>query len=229
MKKIPTLFRRDPDNMARVLPELNPGCEWVLHGEGTPTRKYDGTCVLITAEDGDIRAYGRREVKPGKPTPDGFIEVDHDPVTGKRVGWVRASLGDKANRWLAEALGDLPFTPGTYELCGPRINGNPEGFDHHVLIPHGRDQIPFAPLPHNPAAAHTQLELELRAIPIEGIVWHHPDGRMAKLKRRDYGISRGRGAATLTPQELHRLAERAAADRTPEGRVVHPSELDPDV
>ena len=24
---------------------------------------------------------------------------------------------------------------------------------------------------------------------IEGIVWHHPDGRMAKIKRRDFGLS----------------------------------------
>ena len=23
---------------------------------------------------------------------------------------------------------------------------------------------------------------------IEGIVWHHPDGRMAKIKRRDFGL-----------------------------------------
>lgn len=25
---------------------------------------------------------------------------------------------------------------------------------------------------------------------IEGIVFHHPDGRMAKIKLRDFGISR---------------------------------------
>jgi hypothetical protein len=24
--------------------------------------------------------------------------------------------------------------------------------------------------------------------PFEGIVWHHPDGRMAKVKARDFGI-----------------------------------------
>jgi hypothetical protein len=25
---------------------------------------------------------------------------------------------------------------------------------------------------------------------IEGIVWHHPDGRMAKIKLRDFGLKR---------------------------------------
>lgn len=47
MRKIPTLLKRDPDNMRSVLMEVNPGCEWVLAGEGKPTRKYDGTCVML--------------------------------------------------------------------------------------------------------------------------------------------------------------------------------------
>ncbi len=28
MKKIPTLFVRDPENMSRVTEEVTPGCEW---------------------------------------------------------------------------------------------------------------------------------------------------------------------------------------------------------
>ena len=48
MKKIQTLFVRDWDGDRRyVLPEVAPGCEWVLKGEGVPTRKYDGTCVMF--------------------------------------------------------------------------------------------------------------------------------------------------------------------------------------
>ena len=45
-----------------VLPEITPGCEWVIAGEGVATRKYDGTCVMY---DGD-EWWARREVKPGK-------------------------------------------------------------------------------------------------------------------------------------------------------------------
>ena len=55
MHKIPTLFRRDPDDRKRVLPEANPACQWVLDGEGTPTRKYDGTCVLLWMPIGTAR------------------------------------------------------------------------------------------------------------------------------------------------------------------------------
>lgn len=88
MKKIPTLFRRDPDDMKRVLPEVTPGCEWVLAGEGVATRKYDGTCVGLI--DGEW--FMRREIKPGKNVPQGFIETEHDPDHRQdcRVGTSRA-------------------------------------------------------------------------------------------------------------------------------------------
>ena len=32
----------------------------------------------------------------------------------------------------------------------------------------------------------------LRAHDMEGVVWHHPDGRMAKIKARDFGIKRAK-------------------------------------
>jgi hypothetical protein len=34
MNKIPTVFRRDPDDRKRILPEADPACQWVLDGEG---------------------------------------------------------------------------------------------------------------------------------------------------------------------------------------------------
>lgn len=58
MQKIPTMFVRDPDNMRYVIDEVTPGCEWVLAGEGTPTRKYDGTCVMFDGAEW----WARREV-----------------------------------------------------------------------------------------------------------------------------------------------------------------------
>jgi hypothetical protein len=45
----------------------------VLDGEGVATRKYDGTCVMF---DGD-GWWARREVKPGKTAPAGFV-ADRD-------------------------------------------------------------------------------------------------------------------------------------------------------
>lgn len=198
MKKIPTVFRRDPDDMRHVLPDVHPDCQWVLDGEGTPTRKYDGTCVMF---DG-ARWWARREVKPGKTAPGGFEAVEHDEVTGKTVGWepVEQSAFAKLH---AEALAAVPGVPvldrdttkpepgGTYELVGPKVNRNPEAVSRHTLVAHGymswEDQEIADEVPREYGALRTWL---LDHPAWEGIVWHHPDGRMAKLKRRDFATPR---------------------------------------
>lgn len=84
MKKIPTIFKRNPANMKELLREEHPDCSWVFAGEGVPTRKYDGTCCLV--KDGKL--WKRREIKKGKSSPDGFELADYDEVTGKTVGWL---------------------------------------------------------------------------------------------------------------------------------------------
>jgi hypothetical protein len=38
---------------------------------------------------------------------------------------------------------------------------------------------------------------------IEGLVFHHPDGRMAKIKLRDFGLKRG-GSSKPSATEAHR-------------------------
>ena len=191
MKKIPTLFQRNPDDRRRVLPLVTPGCEWVLSGEGVATRKYDGTCVLIRRDGIAVIGFARREVKPDKQPPPNFIETGTDEATGKTMGWEPIAQSGFA-KWFDEAVtnhnGDTDgsLTPGTYELCGPKINGNPEGYEHHRLIPHDRAEV----FPVLPTLLHFDgLRLHLQALGeagFEGLVWHHPDGRMAKLKARDF-------------------------------------------
>jgi hypothetical protein len=179
MNKIPTLFRRDPDDRKRVLPEANPACQWVLDGEGTPTRKYDGTCVLL---DEDGTWWARREVRPGRVRPPGYRPVTTDEVTGKTMGWEPIAQSAYA-KYHAEALEAAPErrSPGTYELIGPKINGNPETVRGHELVAHADAEK--LDVPRDLAG----LRAWLLANPhYEGIVWHHPDGRRAKLKHRDF-------------------------------------------
>ena len=180
MKKIPTLFVRDPDDRKHVLNEVTPGCDWVLAGEGEPTRKYDGTCVMLD-EDGDW--WARREVKAGKAEPPNFVAVEHDETTGKTVGWEPIEQSGFA-KFHAEALGN-PYERrhvGTYELLGPKINGDPERIGEHVLVRHKNAQLLGGTVPRD----FDGLRAYLLAHDYEGIVWHHPDGRMAKLKKRDF-------------------------------------------
>jgi hypothetical protein len=191
VNKIPTLFVRDWEgNRQLVTQAITPGCEWVMAGEGIATRKYDGSCCLM----GEGKLYKRHEVREGKQTPLGFAEVDFDEMTGKHVGWVPVGGGPE-DKWHREALvfttgggGTLP--DGTYELVGPKVQGNPEQSGAHALIKHSAAEV-LADAPR----AFDELKAYLAAHDIEGIVWWHPDGRMAKIKGRDFGIKRGgRGA-----------------------------------
>lgn len=189
MKKIPTVFVRDWDgNPKHVTHEINPECQWVLDGEGTATRKYDGTCVLYD----DVRWWARREVKPGKPTPPNFLEAELDPATGKRMGWEPIEQSSFA-KFHAEALtnatversGEEEWLTGTYELVGPKINGNPEQEEQHEPIRHANAEEVFIHLGDFTMIREQILALG-RIYGAEGVVWHHPDGRMAKLKARDF-------------------------------------------
>ena len=179
VKKIPTIFKRNPDNMKDLLNEVNPGCEWVFKGEGLARRKYDGTCCLIK----DGKFYKRREIKPDREVPENFILEDHDENTGKSFGWVPVNDSDK---WHLEACKNPEgHMNGTYELCGPKVQGNPEGLFRHTLIFHSHcDAYLRAP------TGFHELNDWLSNENIEGLVWHHPDGRMAKIKKRDFGLKR---------------------------------------
>lgn len=185
MQKIISLFRRNYDGDRLVRDEVTPGAEWVLAGEGVATRKWDGTCCKI--EKGGL--YKRYDAKKGKTPPAGFIPAqDPDPVTGHWPGWLLVGMGseDKYFRQAIEGYGELAaeFEDGTYELVGPKINGNSEGFESHQLIRHGIHIIEDLPR----TFEHIQGYLSVAAI--EGIVWHHPDGRMVKIKAKDFGIKR---------------------------------------
>lgn len=192
MKKIPTLFRRDPDDMRHVLPEVHPECEWVLAGEGVATRKYDGTCVMLDAEG---QWWARREVKPGKTPPPNYVAIETDEATGKTVGWEPISQSAFA-KFHAEALEEAedaeypedyhpgPWPVGTYELIGPKINRNPERCEVHELVAHECADV--AQIPDRSFVGIRDAVLELANFGWEGIVFHHPDGRMAKIKARDF-------------------------------------------
>lgn len=186
MKKIPTIFHRNRNNPSLVTDEVNPVALWVFHGEGRPTRKFDGTAVLIR----DGKMFKRYDCKSGRTPPMDFEAADSpDPTTGHWPGWIPVTerpddqyFIEAFTDWISNT-GSVP-TDGTYELCGPKVQNNPEKFESHNLVPHGSETL---------TDINTYLD-SLKAYfeshDIEGIVWHHPDGRMAKIKARDFGIRR---------------------------------------
>lgn len=188
MQKIISLYVRNYDGDRLVRDELVPGAEWVANGEGIATRKWDGTCCLV--QDGKL--FKRYDAKRGKTPPNGFIPAqDPDLVTGHWPGWIQVGGGEE-DKWHREGLenwyelmGHSELSDGTYELCGPKIQGNPEGLALHYLIKHGLHE-----LPKSTPRSFDGLKEYLNSSRIEGIVWHHPDGRMVKIKGKDFGLLR---------------------------------------
>ena len=183
MEKMKTLFVRDfTSGECPATREIAAGCEWVSQGEGTPTQKLDGTACMVR----DGKFYKRYTAK-GKKPPDGFEPVG-EPENGKQPGWVPVGEGpeDAHHREAFEPhRGD--WTDGTYELIGPKIQGNPEHWPRHYLARHDLQVFASGNVP---PRDYDGLREYLARMDIEGIVWHHPDGRMVKLKKSDFGLPR---------------------------------------
>lgn len=182
MKKISTLFKKDPNNLGRVINEVNPENLWVLNGEGVATRKFDGSASAII----NGKLYKRYDVKKGRSVPDGAIPCQEaDVITGHHPHWVKCDPTKKEDSYFFQAFSDIPLKEdGTYELCGEKVQGNPEGITGHQLIKHGKEVL------FGFEYSFDGIRDFLRKTDIEGIVFHHPDGRMCKIRKKDFGIKR---------------------------------------
>lgn len=158
---------------------VTPGCEWVLAGEGVATRKFDGTAVLVH----DGWPYARYDAKRGKTPPAGALpcEPAPDAVTGHWPHWVRIEAQPQF-KFIHEAWASHSprVLDGTYEAVGPAINSNHERRERHELVRHG--SVVFGDAPRS----HSGLREYLSRLDVEGIVFHHPGGRMAKIRRSDF-------------------------------------------
>lgn len=214
MKKIPAVFVYDPATLgggrgakgsgARYMDQVTPGCEWVLAGEGEATEKLDGSACLVQGG----KLFKRYDAKHGKTPPPGFVpaQPEPDPKTGHWPGWLPVGDGpdDKWHRraWAsAQEAGGIQ--DGTYELIGEGVQGDPYELENAtLLIAHGVMFSKVAlwiaaleearPLLVGPRT-FTSIASTLEQFYIEGIVFHHPDGRMAKVTRKGFGLPWGRG------------------------------------
>lgn len=198
MNKIPTVYVRD-ETTHKVTDQITPGCEWVITDAPRvrTTRKFDGACMMFDGRDW----WARREVKDGKPDPYGFTLVVVDGAAGKRIGWIPITESDRQTQWHEAVIRDQHFTAGTYELIGPAVNGNPEMEAAHRLVRHGSETI-WTPSPAEFNRLRAQILDYYDCYHHEGVVWHHPDGRMAKIKAKDFA----RTDAPFTPRVDPRLA-----------------------
>ncbi|MEY2703833.1 MAG: hypothetical protein RLY43_2472 [Bacteroidota bacterium] len=191
MKKISTLYKKDPNDLSRVINEIAPENKWVIDGEGIPTRKFDGTATAII--NGEL--YKRYDVKRGKQVPQNAIPCQEpDEITGHWPHWIKCDRNNPADKWhfvgfdklTSEVLPEL--IDGTYELCGEKIQGNPEKIQGTELIIHGCEILDDCT---DLSFDGLKNYLSNSELDIEGIVFHHKnDGRMCKIRKCDFGIKR---------------------------------------
>ena len=181
---------------------------WVFE-EGTKvTRKFDGTAVAFI--NGEI--YKRYDCKKGKTPPENAIPCQEpDGITGHWPHWVKCDKNKKEDQYFWEALFNTSsyYEDGTYELCGPKINGNKEQFASHCLIKHGskhgEDGLEYLMetlmfLYNNTIMKYLTLDSKVFEYlkyflsnpknDIEGIVFHGKNGKMCKIRKCDFGIKR---------------------------------------
>lgn len=184
MEKIPTVFDRGPD--FKVVDKIREGCEWVFEGEGLATEKLDGTNIRLTIRAGQcVRVEKRRN--PSKT----------QKAAGIKNGWyVDADEHGKEDKWIFEAVSNTdvsgwPDGEHSAEALGPKIQGNTLGLEQHLCVPFNLEVPAFEDVERSFEGLRSAMQtLESRYSPehlAEGIVFHHTDGRRAKIKRKDFG------------------------------------------
>lgn len=184
MKKIPTLFERVYENhkIVDILPNVTPGMEWVLNGEGIATVKYDSSCCAII--NGEF--YKRYDAKNGKPVPVGAIKCQEtaDPVTGHLPCWAQCDRNAPSDRWLWAAYDFVPglaLREGTYEAVGKHFRNNPYHIEFDMLVRHGADTMEVE-------RTFDGIKKYLSEHYIEGIVFWKDGEPRCKIKRSDFGF-----------------------------------------
>ena len=115
----------------------------------------------------------------GNDLPEGAIACcEPDPVTGHWPHWVKVTASDK---WHLQA--EKPLEDGTYELCGPKINGNKDKFEKHVYVNHDSEDI-LVPIT---SLKYDYLKDFLTNNYMEGLVIKYK-GDAVKVRKSDFGL-----------------------------------------
>ncbi len=182
MQKIETIF--DRDEHFKVTSKVRAGTEWVFTGEGLATEKIDGTNIRITVALGKVVKVEKRR----NPTRE-------EKAQGQEPGYLDAHESDPSDKHIFRAVNGtdvFQLANGSYscEAIGPKIQGNPLGLSTPTCY---LFTVNPCIIPNTPRTFEGLQEFFKAFESIyspghkaEGIVFHHPDGRMAKIKVKDF-------------------------------------------
>lgn len=183
MEKIPTIFDRDWDGNRGVINKPTPECTWVFKGKGIATEKVDGTNIKVKVEDGKITDVWKRR-NPNKEQKERGVEPWYEV----------ADISDPQNKHIFKSVDntDASFlADGEYpcEAYGGKIQGNPLEAEPSIYFFSERPKV-FDKFPRDYENIKI-LVIHLSSLVspghwAEGVVFHNPYGRMAKIKRKDF-------------------------------------------
>lgn len=197
MRKMTTLFVNSyTGQTSHITRNIRPENLWVFLDSDNvkPMIKLDGTACAVIA--GVL--HKRYDAKNGKPAPVGAIPCQDAPdaITGHFPHWVKVDSDAPSDKWHIDALNGLSpdnvsadFEDGTYELIGEKIGGNPESIAGHALINHSHLLVDDLP-DFNIDTGFDIIRNYLEVADMEGIVFHHVDGRKCKIRKTDFGFKR---------------------------------------
>jgi hypothetical protein len=190
MPKLESPFVREMKNGAYVVTDkITPDYDWVFNDVTViATEKLHGTNVSIVVEQGTVMSVYNRTERIA------FINK------GKRH--IIEGILEAYERGYIDELGDGQHFG---ELIGPKVNGNPYQLTKHVWVPFktycaehlaykywGKYPKTFEsisewfkdlqPLYCWKIHGKEKADKDKKFAFVEGIVFHHPDGRMAKLR-----------------------------------------------
>lgn len=183
MKKIPTIFDRDWEGNRGVIDKPIPECDWVFKDEGIATEKVDGTNIKVRIKDGKITDVWKRR-NPNK----------EQRKLGVEPWYEIAEPSDSQNKHTFKSVenADTSALPdGEYpgEAYGGKIQGNPLEVEPNIYFFTVNPKT-FEKFPRNyDDIKSLVIHLSSHVSPghwAEGVVFHHADGRMAKIKRKDF-------------------------------------------
>lgn len=178
-------IRQTINNNYIVTPEIDKNYSWVFKDGVRAVDKLDGTNICVRIKDGKIhRVFNRTHEK-----------LIFNVAQTSFEGFIMEGIAHAIQR------GWMNFEDGDYygELIGKRINTNRHQLKDHLFVPfdylkekchwHSWEQNKypkdfdsirewFKDLP-----CLFNARLKLPDIQAEGLVFYHPDGRMAKLRR----------------------------------------------
>lgn len=133
--------------------------DWVYKTPVSVSRMRDGIAVLGGYDHEPLII---RNVPLRGRLPKGAILIETQERC-RRV-WAPPRSSEPAEEAAAAFLEGKRLPPGTYELCGPGIRGNPEKLPTLMLFAHGREVV------RPPALDRNTLSIFLKRNPMKGLV-----------------------------------------------------------